>query len=143
IRASPTIVGSGEVEIELRKLARTLNVQDRIIFTGPLAEFEKDARLMEAHFLLHTSQREGWGLNVIEANAMGTPAIVYPVPGLIESTLHEETGLVALAETPEALATSIRDALHQGERYEAWRVKAWERSKTFHWSQVLPKACDW
>ena len=51
--------------------------------------------------------REGWGLNVIEANAMGTPAIVYPVGGLVDSTLHDETGLVTRGETPESLADAI------------------------------------
>ncbi len=61
----------------------------------------------DAHFLLHTSLREGWGLNVIEANAMGTPAVVYPVAGLIESTLHDETGLISEEETPESLAAAL------------------------------------
>jgi glycosyltransferase involved in cell wall biosynthesis len=99
--------------------------------------------LRESHFLLHTSQREGWGLNVIEANAMGTPAAVYPVAGLIESTLHDETGLVAANESPEALAATLRDILKNTERYQFYRQRAWERSKEFHWDQVLPKASDW
>jgi glycosyltransferase involved in cell wall biosynthesis len=114
-----------------------------VTFTGPLPEKEKDARLRDAHFLLHTSQREGWGLNVIEANAMGTPAAVYPVAGLIESTLHDHTGLVARAETPEALAESMLSLLRAPQPYDRYRVAAWERAKTFHWSRILPPACDW
>ena len=74
MRATLTIVGTGDVEGDLRKLVRTLNVEDRVTFTGPLPESGKDSHLRDAHFLLHTSQREGWGLNVIEANAMVTPA---------------------------------------------------------------------
>ena len=42
--------------------------------------------------MVHTSIREGWGLNVIEANAMGTPAIVYPVGGLVDSTVDGPIG---------------------------------------------------
>ena len=38
---------------------------------------------------------------------MGTPAVVYPVGGLVDSTLHDETGLVTRAETPEAVADAI------------------------------------
>ncbi|MBI4659799.1 MAG: glycosyltransferase family 4 protein [Verrucomicrobia bacterium] len=137
------IVGTGIVEANLRQLASELNLDRSVTFTGPLAEGEKDRLLQESHFLLHTSQREGWGLNVIEANAMGTPAVVYPVKGLVESTLHDETGLVAESETPEALAAAIVKAVQAPERYQFYRLRAWQRAKTFHWDTVLPKACDW
>jgi glycosyltransferase involved in cell wall biosynthesis len=141
--AQLAIVGSGACEPALRGLVEMLGLRDRVAFTGSLPEPEKDARLREAHFLLHTSQREGWGLNVIEANAMGTPAAVYPVKGLIESTLHDKTGLVALDETPDALADVLVGALRAPGAYERWRTQAWERAKGFHWSRVLPPACDW
>lgn len=74
---------------------------------------------------------------------MGTPAVVYPVKGLRESTLHEQTGLVAAAETPEALADSVERLITQPALYDACRRAAWERAKTFHWDRVLPGACDW
>lgn len=143
IEASLKIIGAGEVEPQLRQLVEVLNLSAHVIFTGPLPEEKKDSCLQQAHFLLHTSQREGWGLNVIEANAMGTPAVVYPVKGLIESTLHNETGLVAQAETPESLADSIAGSLRSPDKYQMYRLKAWERAKTFHWDVVLPRACDW
>ncbi len=143
IDAHLTIVGSGEEEGRLKELVQKAHLGKYVRFTGPLPEVEKDTLLKEAHYLLHTSQREGWGLNVIEANAMGTPAAVYPVAGLIESTLHDETGLVAEAETPQALARSLIQSLNNPERYQVYREKGWERAKTFHWNVVLPQACDW
>ena len=143
VKAEMTIVGAGECEAELKRLATELRVEENIRFAGALSEREKDDVLRRAHFLLHTSLREGWGLNVIEANAMGAPAAVYPVAGLVESTLHEQTGLVAEAETPESLAASLVTALKRPEDYERWRRAAWLRAKEFHWSNVLPRACDW
>jgi glycosyltransferase involved in cell wall biosynthesis len=143
VAAELTVVGTGGDEARLKALAVELHLQAKVNFTGLQSEIEKDARLSQSHFLLHTSQREGWGLNVIEANAMGTPAAVYPVAGLIESTLHDETGLVAAAESPAALATALRDSLNAPERYQYHRRRAWERSKEFHWDQVLPKSCAW
>ncbi|MBI3417564.1 MAG: glycosyltransferase family 4 protein [Verrucomicrobia bacterium] len=143
IKAELTIVGTGEEEGKLRALAANLQLADRVDFVGSLSEQAKDDRLRGAHLLLHTSVREGWGLNVIEANAMGTPAAVYPVPGLIESTLHKQTGLVASEETSESLADAISRLLKKPGEYQNYRLAAWERAKTFHWSQVLPKACDW
>lgn len=143
VDAKLAIVGGGISEATVRQLVLDLGLQTRVTFTGPLPEAEKDAWLRRSHLLLHTSLREGWGLNVVEANAMGTPTVVYPVAGLIESTLHDQTGVVASAETPEALADGIGHCLRNPDRYDAYRRAAWERARTFHWSRVLPVACDW
>lgn len=143
IPAHLTIVGGGESLEALRALVKNLNLSDRVSFAGVLPEHEKDSILKKSHFLLHTSLREGWGLNVIEANAMGTPAAVYPVAGLIESTLHDQTGIVTANETPESLAQSLIAILETPDKYQQYRVKAWDRAKTLHWSNVLPGACQW
>jgi glycosyltransferase involved in cell wall biosynthesis len=138
-----TIVGTGEMESSLKQIANDLGVSERIEFTGRLDEQKKNAQLRRAHFLVHTSVREGWGLNVIEANALGTPAIVYPVGGLVDSTLHNETGLVTRDETPAAVAETALNILRTPEKYDQLRVNAWNRSKTFAWNQVVPPVCDW
>jgi glycosyltransferase involved in cell wall biosynthesis len=143
IDAQLTIVGTGEEEGRLRSLAGELQLGKRVLFTGPLSEADKDEQLRRAHFLLHTSMREGWGLNVIEANAMGTPGVVYPVAGLIESTLHDETGMISEQETPDSLADALAKLLKSPEKYQGYRVKAWERAKTLHWDNVLPMASEW
>ena len=138
-----TIVGTGQEEQALKRLAVGLGIKEHIEFTGHLDEQKKIEQLRRAHFLVHTSVREGWGLNVIEANAMGTPAIVYPVGGLVDSTLHNETGLVTRAETPESMADSVLEITKSPEKYALLRVNAWNRSKTLQWNKVLPPACDW
>lgn len=143
ISARMQIVGVGETAELLRRTVRDCGLEREVTFTGGLKESEKDALLRESHLLLHTSQREGWGLNVIEANAMGTPAAVYPVAGLKESTLDNETGVVARGETPELLADRIQQLMKEDGSYQKLRVAAWERAKSFHWSRILPIACDW
>jgi glycosyltransferase involved in cell wall biosynthesis len=143
VAAEMTIIGTGEWEPEIRSTVQECGVGEVVRFTGALPEREKDELLRRSHLLLHTSQREGWGLNVIEANAMGTPAAVYPVAGLRESTLDNETGVVAREETPESLAARIQELVSAPKFYAKLRVAAWERAKTFHWSKILPPACDW
>jgi glycosyltransferase involved in cell wall biosynthesis len=59
-----------------------------------------------AHALLVPSVREGWGLVVSEANACGTPAIVYDVPGLRDSVRNDVTGLV-VPPRPSSLARAM------------------------------------
>ena len=100
-------------------------------------------RLAVAVFQLHTSIREGWGLNVLEANALGTPAVVYPVDGLVDATLHDDTGIVTREETPESMAEALADLLKQPGKYERFRQRACDRTREFHWSRILPPACDW
>jgi glycosyltransferase involved in cell wall biosynthesis len=138
-----TIVGSGEVEGQLKRLVSELRLNEKVSFTGPLKEADKNAALRQAHFLVHTSLREGWGLNVIEANAMGTPAIVYPVGGLVDSTVNDVTGIIVATEEPQAIATSLAAIAGKPALYDKLRTQAWERSKTFAWDKVLPPACDW
>ena len=138
-----TVVGAGESEIFLRQLTGDLGLTKQIEFTGQLDEPKKNDCLRHAHLLIHTSVREGWGLNVIEANAMGTPAVVYPVGGLVDSTLHNETGLVTRDETPESVADAVLEIAKLPEKYARLRVNAWNRAKTLQWDQVLKPACDW
>jgi glycosyltransferase involved in cell wall biosynthesis len=141
IDARMTIVGTGEAEASLHRLTARLGLASQVQFTGPLPEADKDQALREAHFLVHTSQREGWGLNVIEANAMGTPALVYPVTGLVDSTVANVTGLIAAQETPIALADSLGRLLGKPELYRTMRFQAWKRAEEFHWDVLLPKGC--
>jgi glycosyltransferase involved in cell wall biosynthesis len=74
---------------------------------------------------------------------MGTPAVVYPVGGLVDSTLHDETGLVAREETPESVAQAVTEIMKSPEKYSRLRVNAWNRAKDLQWSRALPPVCDW
>lgn len=143
VDARLTIVGRGEAENSLKALGVSLGVTAYITFTGALDEEAKNHQLRQAHCLVHTSLREGWGLNVIEANAMGTPAIVYPVAGLVDSTVDGITGEIAKTETPEAIAAEFEVLLSHPERYQQLRVNAWRRSFDFEWKNILSPAADW
>ena len=138
ISAELTIVGDGSEGDALRRQAQEMGLGARVRFAGYQAEPQKRETLAGAHLLLHPSVREGWGLNVIEANAMGTPAVVYPVAGLVDSTIHQETGCVSRNETPEALADSVGWMIADPERYQRVRESAWRRSEVYRWKNVIP-----
>jgi glycosyltransferase involved in cell wall biosynthesis len=90
----------------LRRLVMNLGLENSVDFLGRVSQVEKCERMAQAHALLMASVREGWGLVVTEANACGTPAIVYDVPGLRDAVIHEETGLVVLP-APDKLADGM------------------------------------
>lgn len=58
--------------------------------------------------LVLPSYREGFGNVVIEAGAVGTPAIVTDVPGPTDTIDREKTALVVPVKNPNALAESLR-----------------------------------
>jgi glycosyltransferase involved in cell wall biosynthesis len=100
--------GSERYQRSLTKLAQRLNVEDNVVFFGRVSALERQRLMAEAHVLLMTSVREGWGLVVTEANSCGTPAIVYDVPGLRDSVRNESTGLVVPPRPDDLCAAMIR-----------------------------------
>lgn len=77
----------------------------RVTLLGRVSESEKHARLASAHALISTSVREGWGLVVTEAAALGTPSVAYDVPGLRDSV--PASGGVLTPPNPERLADAL------------------------------------
>jgi glycosyltransferase involved in cell wall biosynthesis len=58
--------------------------------------------LSRAHIILIPAVRDGLGLIVTEANAMGTPTIGYNVHGLRDSIRRDETGITISERSPGA-----------------------------------------
>jgi glycosyltransferase involved in cell wall biosynthesis len=123
---TPTYVRS------LRRMTRRMKVSDLVEFSGRLSAHEKHRRMAEASLLLMTSAREGWGLVITEANALGTPAVVYDAPGLRDAVRNGKTGLV-VEPWPRALADGacrlLDDPVFYGSLVE--QAKAWSSTFTF------------
>src|SRR6267143_1471734 len=93
------VIGDGYLRTRLERRA-----PPGVTFFGKVSDAEKLELMRRAHILLQPAVREGWGLTVLEANAMGTPAVGYDVPGLRDSIVHGETGLRVSPANPRALA---------------------------------------
>ncbi len=133
------IVGFGTpdyLEI-LKKRAGNLPVT----FTGYVSEEKKFDLLATSHVLVFPSSHEGWGLVVIEANSVGTPAVVYPVPGLVDSTLHQKTGLVSELTTPESMASSVLGLIKSPE-YSKYCLAAKKWAAEFSWSKSVHQSLE-
>ena len=130
--------GGEDERARLLALARDLGVADRFDLRDHLDEDAKRRLLASASLFVMASVREGWGLVVTEANALGTPAVVYDRPGLRDSTVHERTGLITHA-SPEALAAAIARALTDSRLYDrlATGAAAWAAGFTWRRSNEL------
>lgn len=66
----------------------------------------RDQALGQAWCCVATSVREGWGRMVTECGAAGTPTVGYNIPGLRDSILNQETGILVEQNVSDA-ATAI------------------------------------
>ena len=105
------IIGEGPLRSKLERAAPT-----GVTFFGRVPRAELLERLARAHVLIATSVREGWGLNVSEAAACGTPSIAYAVPGLVDSA--QASGGALVEPTPAALGDALGDLLSGSLRLE-------------------------
>ncbi len=138
------IVGSWDERYyqQLRDLIARLELTNAVVFHGRVDEATKESLLARAHALVMTSVREGWGLVVTEANKLGTPAVVYDVPGLRDSTRDQETGLICRRNTPPALAKAILTLHDEPDLYARLRHGAWITAKQLHWDETARAAWD-
>lgn len=90
------IVGDGPLRAELKQLARQLDVPAR--FLGALPSVQVKAALDQARIFCLPSVRaangdaEGFGLALLEAQAVGLPVVSSAFGGAREGILHGETG---------------------------------------------------
>jgi glycosyltransferase involved in cell wall biosynthesis len=115
------IAGDGPELPRLRELATELGVEGRVTFHGHVDEGRKRELLAQAWLAVVPSAAEGWGLTVIEANAVDTPALAYDVPGLRDAIHNGRNGwLLAPGEDLVSGVVTALDLL--GERGARGRV---------------------
>jgi glycosyltransferase involved in cell wall biosynthesis len=119
----------------LERQIRQCHLDKQVHFFGKISFEERQTLMKQAHLLAMTSVREGWGLVVIEANAMGTPAVVYKVPGLVDSVQAGKTGLVCQQNTAQNLADQITRELLDHPLREKLAKGALEWSRQFTWQK--------
>ena len=88
-------------------------VEGRIRFAGYRHDMPELYALMEVFVL--PSHREGLPQTLMEAAAMGVPAVATNVRGCREVVADGETGLIVPPHDPAALATALRRLLDDGE----------------------------
>ncbi|CAA9345097.1 MAG: hypothetical protein AVDCRST_MAG68-3223 [uncultured Gemmatimonadetes bacterium] len=88
------IAGRGDDEPRLRAEAERLGVTERVEFAGFVTEERKRELLRSCWANVFPSPKEGWGIANMEAAACGTPSVASDSPGLRESVIHEQTGLL-------------------------------------------------
>lgn len=129
------IVGKEEKPGYLQNLLKKNKISSKQIkYFGFVSEKKKFELLSKAWILVHPSKKEGWGLNVIEANSVGTPAVGYDVEGLRDSIKNNKTGLLSQTN-PNDLTKCIEILINNNKMRKEFSDNALKWSKEFNWEK--------
>ena len=107
------IVGRGEYQEHLQKIARQLNIEDKIIFVTRAEDDELNAWYQICDIfvmvsrILNQSDREGFGIVYLEAAYFQRPSIAGKFGGAMEAVINGETGLLVDSHSPAEIAQAI------------------------------------
>jgi len=133
------IVGRGDITEELMQLTKSMNMEKRVNFTGPvpfeeLHKFQKNAMVGLA---LH----ENMGLNYFHAlpNRIfdyiqaGIPVLTNNFPDMGGIVQKSETGLITERLEPEVIASFIKEACENTDLRRTWQQTLPKAANQFTW----------
>jgi D-inositol-3-phosphate glycosyltransferase len=95
----------------LRALAAEHGVSERVHLRGRVDRAKLPALLRSADVVVCAPWYEPFGIVPLEAMACGVPVVATAVGGMIDSVVHERTGLHVPPRDPAALAAALRKLL--------------------------------
>lgn len=127
------------------RLARE-GLEDVVVVTGEIAERDLTALYQGADVFLHTAEREGWGLCIVEAGLAGVSLVVPSGPPYAEYLTPGEASFTDVA-SPESLAAALeieikRPAFSRSLVQRRLRRFDWEKSAKAYlglYQQVVDK----
>ena len=132
------IIGTGEMEDELKQIATEKRLMDDVAFTGPMSP-EKVREYMErADIFFSTSDRqEGWGAVINEAMNSAclcvVPAEAGAVPYLVK---NGKNGFVFRSDDTEQLKSCVIQAARYPDIRKEFGMKAYETIK-YEWNATV------
>jgi glycosyltransferase involved in cell wall biosynthesis len=126
------IAGSGPERQALETLAQKLGVQQRVIFTGQLANQELKWWYSAADALLLCSSREGWANVLLESMACGTPVIATNIWGTPEVVSCPQAGVLMQERTAASLVAGFAELI----RNYPLRTEVRQHAEKFSWHET-------
>lgn len=134
------VVGIPTKKESLKLLAKELGVEEHLIFHGRVSDEKKVELLKEASVFIMLSETtiggdvEGFGIAILEANALGLPAIGAMGCGIEDAILEGKSGKLIASNQPEACKKAI-DEILSNYQYFSREAKAW--TEKFRWPEVI------
>lgn len=119
----------GPMEIKQNPISdqtmKKIKTNESIFLIGHLDNPEYLMAISSIHCL--PSYREGFGTVVLEAASMELPTVGSDIPGLVDSIVHEKTGLLVPKKNHEALAVGLKELIEDDDKRALFskNARAW------------------
>ncbi|MET9541737.1 glycosyltransferase family 4 protein [Streptomyces sp. NPDC006553] len=137
------LCGDGPEGDSLHKLAAGLGIGSAVEFHGHVSDERKQELFHRAWLTVVPSVAEGWGLAVIEANTVGTPALAFDVPGLRDAIRPGVNGwlLDPDADLADGIASAF-DALSTPEARARTAARCRDWAAAFSWDASAERLAE-
>ncbi len=108
---------------EMKKLAKDLNIEKYIIFTG--IKDNVDEYMKASDLFVFLSRSEGFGTVLVEAMSTGLPVIALNIPGITEYIIENGiNGIILYRENSNKVALAIEKVLNNRDMYKSISLNA-------------------
>lgn len=104
------VAGNGSYEKKLRSFVIDNNLENEVQFKGLLNRYEIAEYIKESHILVSASTFETFGVNIVEALAIGRPCVVLDSGGP-RDIMRKKDGIMFSKNSPEAFANGIQEVI--------------------------------
>lgn len=115
------LLGDGPELMNVKKQARSLNLEDKILFLGKQNWVSDFYQISDIKLLL--SEKESFGLSLLEAMKTGVVPIGSTAGGIKEVIKHNETGYIVNVGDSEAASKYAIELLTKPELYKSMQEK--------------------
>ncbi|MFH1569311.1 MAG: glycosyltransferase family 4 protein [Gemmatimonadota bacterium] len=134
------VVGSGNWEQNLRRLAGDLGLADRVLFAGFVAPEQLPPYYQAGDLFTYSSRFETFGMVLAEAMACGTPQVAVGRTAVADVVVHGETGLLVPDFDARAMAEAVRTLLADPRRRAAMALASVALARReFSWDSVVDR----
>jgi glycosyltransferase involved in cell wall biosynthesis len=131
------LVGGGEEEDSLKKLAHEAGVSERVVFTGHVDRGGVTAYRRACDIFVAPSRSEGLGNAFLSALASRLPLITTGMGGIADYAIDNETAWLVPVDDPRAIADRVREILDDPHKVQsvADRARAMVEEK-YDWDKI-------
>jgi phosphatidyl-myo-inositol dimannoside synthase len=134
------IIGIPTEKNVFTNLANSLGVFDNITFHNSISDIERNNILQQAKvfFMLSDNLKngdvEGFGIAVLEANALNIPAIGSKNTGIVDAISDGFSGKLVNSDKVDEIAVALNEIMNN---YEIYSANAAKWSKQFTWEVII------
>ncbi|MBP7114606.1 MAG: glycosyltransferase family 4 protein, partial [Candidatus Peribacteraceae bacterium] len=133
------IVGGGSLLSSLQALARELEIDHRVKFTGRVTGPELFTEYAKAEIFVGLSRSEALGNVFLEAQGAGCAVLATNVGGIPDIVHHEQTGILVPSDDIDAAAAELRRLLTDAPLRARLSIAAEKNAEAYGWDGVAAK----